>query len=53
MVDDEKLININDVVRTEVQSIVSILKNKNIIDTTYLKKLVTQYKTNRDFGGLR
>jgi hypothetical protein len=35
----EKLININDVLKAEVQSIDSILKIKNIIDTTNIKKV--------------
>jgi hypothetical protein len=53
VVDDEKLININDVLRTIVQSIDSIQKIKNNIDTTHIKNLVTLHITNRDFGGLR
>ena len=44
MVDDEKLRNINDVLRTEVQSIDSILKIKNSIDTTDIKNLIKLYK---------
>ena len=51
--EDKKLINSNDLLRTEVQSIDSILKIKNNIDTTHIKNLVTLHITNRDFGGLR
>jgi hypothetical protein len=51
--EDKKLINTNDLLRTEVQPIDSILQIKNNIDTTHIKNLITVYITIRAFGGLQ